>query len=442
MRSGINVPKFQKTGKRRAKILQIVIIPIYIYSMKAIILILFVLVAQVFAGSKSVVYDSVDSDEYEASLDSMPIIADSVTKLFSLPDSSLIQAANDFYSFKMVFNPIRDSLILFYTENPEEPLDSLRQEVLLNWSCRYALGCSLQSPVGSGFYISRGQFQFFDNNDEDIQHFFSTLPDTSYYRIYLEQKQHIDSAVAQQKPNVRHKVQSALTQLTYKMRRDSLSKKERREYAQLIDRQTDSVATDYHLGTYGRSQLRHYAPRRIFAFDISFFMAMPTIDDSFNKIRFYGGDVSVKATTSKGDFGLGFNVGSGKNEGDDIHYEDIYHKGGETTSGAALYFAYGYPVFDNIDHRILPTIKLCYYNGGSGDESIPAEDDAHKLFFYSLGLRYEYTINAPADKEDYRKGLLHDAVFATIHFGFDVNMRAADVIAIKAFIGLSLGLFT
>ena len=70
--------------------------------MKAIILILFVLVAQVFAGSKSVVYDSVDSDEYEASLDSMPIIADSVTKLFSLPDSSLIQAASDFYSFKMV----------------------------------------------------------------------------------------------------------------------------------------------------------------------------------------------------------------------------------------------------------------------------------------------------------------------------------------------------
>jgi hypothetical protein len=337
----------------------------------------------------------------------------------------------------MVFNPIRDSLILFYTEHPEEPLDSLRQEVLLNWSCRYALGCSLRTPVGKGFYISRGQFQFFDD-EEGIDRILLNLPDTSYYWIYLEQKQHIDSVVAQQKPNVRHRVQSALTRLTYKMQRDSLSKKERREYVQLIDRQIDSIATDYHLGIYGRSQLGHYAPRRIFAFDFSFFMAMPTIDDSFNKIRFYGGDVSVKATTSKGDFGLGFNVGSSENEGDDIHYEDIYHKGGETTSGAALYFAYGYPVFDNMDHRILPTVKLCYYDGHSGDDSIPVEDDSHKLFFYSLGLRYEYTINAPANKED----LLHDAVFATIHFGFDVNMRAADVIAIKAFIGFGIGLFS
>ena len=405
--------------------------------MKATFLIIFVLVAQVLAGSHRIAYDRVDPEAYEASVDSIPIIADSVTKLFSLPDSSLIQAASDFYSFKMVFNPIRDSLILFYTENPEEPLDSLRQEVLLNWSCRYALGCSLRTPVGKGFYISRGQFQFFDD-EEGIDRILLNLPDTSYYWIYLEQKPHIDSMVAQQKPNVRHRVQSALTRLTYKMQRDSLSKKERREYVQLIDRQIDSVATDYHLGIYGRSQLGHYAPRRIFAFDFSFFMAMPTIDDSFNKIRFYGGDVSVKATTSKGDFGLGFNVGSGKNEGDDIHYEDIYHKGGETTSGAALYFAYGYPVFDNMDHRILPTVKLCYYDGHSGDDSIPVEDDSHKLFFYSLGLRYEYTINAPANKED----LLHDAVFATIHFGFDVNMRAADVIAIKAFIGFSLGVFT
>lgn len=410
--------------------------------MKATILIIFVLVAQVLADSPRIVgFDSVDSDEYEASLDSMPIIADSVTKLFSLPDSSLVQATSDFYSFKMVFNTIRDSLILFYTENPEEPLDSLRQKVLLNWSCRYALGCSLLSPVGSGFYISRGQFQFFDD-EEGIDRILLNLPDTSYYWIYLEQKPHIDSMVAQQKPNVRHRVQSALTRLTYKMQRDSLSKKERREYVQLIDRQIDSVATDYHLGIYGRSQLGHFAPRRIFAFDFSFFMAMPTIDDSFNKIRFYGGDVSVKATTSKGDFGLGFNVGSGKNEGDDIHYEDIYHKGGETTSGAALYFAYGYPVFDNMDHRILPTVKLCYYDGHSGDDSIPVEDDSHKLFFYSLGLRYEYTINAPADKEDYYEGLSHDAVFAMIHFGFDVNMRAADVIAIKAFIGFGIGLFS
>ena len=412
--------------------------------MKATILIIFVLVAQVLADSPRIVgFDGVDPDELEASLDSMPIIADSVTKLFALPDSSLIQATSDFYSFKMVFNTIRDSLILFYTEHPEEPLDSLRQEVLLNWSCRYALGCFLRTPVGKGFYISRGQFQVFeDNGEEGIDQILPALPDTSYYRIYLEQKQHIDSVVAQQKPNVRHKVQSALTQLTYKMRRDSLSKKERREYVQLIDRQIDSVATDYHLGIYGRSQLGHFASSRIFAFDLSFFMAMPTIDDSFNKIRFYGGDVSLKVTTSKGDFGLGFNVGSGKNEGDDIHYEDIYHKGGETTSGAALYFAYGYPVFDNMDHRILPTVKLCYYDGHSGDDSIPVEDDSHKLFFYSLGLRYEYTINAPADKEDSHEGLSHDAVFATIHFGFDVNMRAADVIAIKAFIGFGIGLFS
>lgn len=175
--------------------------------------------------------------------------------------------------------------------------------------------------------------------------------------------------------------------------------------------------------------------------DLSFFMAMPTIDESFNKIRFYGGDISVKTTTSKGDFGLGFSVGYGKNEGDDIRYEEIYHKGGETAGGVAPYLFYGYPVFDNTDHRIVPTVKLCYYSGSSGDESIPAEDDTHKQFFYSLGIRYEYTINAPVDKEDYRKGLLHDAVFATINFGFDVNMYAADVIAIRAFVGLGLGLF-
>lgn len=225
------------------------------------------------------------------------------------------------------------------------------------------------------------------------------------------------------------------------MQRDTLSRKERREYLQLMDRQLDSVANVCHLGIYGRSQLGYYTPRRFFAFDLSFFMAMLTIDDSFNKIRFYGGDISVKATTSKGDFGLGFSVGFGKNEGDDIRYEDIYHKGGETAGGVAPYITYGYPVFDNTDHRIIPTVKLCYYSGSSGDESIPAEDDTHEQFFYSLGFRYEYTINAPIDKEDYRKELLHDAVFATINFGFDVNMYAADVIAIRAFVGLGLGLF-
>ena len=52
-----------------------------------------------------------------------------------------------------------------------------------------------------------------------------------------------------------------------------------------------------------------------------------------------------------------------------------------------------------------------------------------------------YTVNAPVDKEDNYEGLLHDAVFATINFGFDVNMFAADVIAIRAFIGLGIGLF-
>ena len=84
------------------------------------------------------------------------------------------------------------------------------------------------------------------------------------------------------------KEQSELTQNTYKIQRTSLSKKERREYVQLIDRQLDSVAMDCHLGLYGRSQLGYYASRRIFALDLSFFIAMPTIDDSFNKIRFYG----------------------------------------------------------------------------------------------------------------------------------------------------------
>lgn len=409
--------------------------------MKATVLIIFILVAQVFADFHSIGFDGVDPDAYEASIDSMPIIADSVTKLFSLPDSSLIQAASDFYSFKMVFNPIRDSLILFYTEHPEEPLDSLRQEVLLYWSCRHLLHCYSRKPIGSGFYISRGQFQVFEDNEEGIDQILSFLPDTSYYWIYLEQKPHIDSMVAQQKTNVRHKIQSALTQITYRMQRDSLSRKERREYLQLMDRQLDTVARECHLGIYGRSQLGYYTPRRIFAFDLSFFMAMPTIDDSFNKIRFYGGDISVKATTSKGDFGLGFSVGYGKNEGDDIHYEDIYHKGGETAGGVTPYLFYGYPVLDNTDHKIVPTVKLCYYSGSSGDESIPAEDDTHKQFFYSLGIRYEYTVNAPVEKEDFRKGLLHDAVFATINFGFDVNMYAADVIAIRAFVGLGLGLF-
>lgn len=410
--------------------------------MKAAVLIIFILVAQVFADSPHMYFDGVDPEEYESSIDSMPIIADSVTKLFSLPDSSLIYAATDAYSFEAVFNPIRDSLILFYTEHPEEPLDSLRQEVLLHWSCRYLLRCSSRKPIGSGFYLSRGQFQFFDdNNEEGIDLILPIIPDTSYYWIYLEQKQHIDSTVAQQKPNVRHKVQSALSQLTYRMKRDSLSRKERREYLQLMDRQIDSVAMDYHLGLYGSSQLRHYASRRIFAMDLSFFMAMPTIDESFNKIRFYGGDITAKAITSKGDFGLGFSVSFGKNEGDDIRYENIYHKGGETAGGVAPYLSYGYPVFDNTDHRIIPTVKLCYYSGSSGDESIPAEDDTHKQFFYSLGIRYEYTVNAPVEKEDFRKGLLHDAVFATINFGFDVNMYAADVIAIRAFVGLGLGLF-
>ena len=405
--------------------------------MKATFFIILVLVAQVLADSPHMYFDGDDPEAYEASVDSMPNIADSVTKLFSLPDSSLIYAATDAYSFEAVFNPIRDSLILFYAEHPEEPLDSLRQDVLLHWSCRYSLRCYTRKPIGSGFFISRGQFQVFEDNDEKgIDQLSSILPDTSYYWIYLEQKQHIDSAVALQKPKIRHKVQSALSQLTYRMQRDSLSKKERRELVQLMDRQIDSVATDYHLGMYGRSQLGRFASRRMFALDLSFFMAMPTIDESFNKIRFYGGDISAKATTSKGDFGLGFSIGFGKNEGDDIHYEDIYHKGGETAGGVAPYLSYGYPVFDNTDHRIVPTVKLCYYSGSSGDESIPAEDDTHKQFFYSLGFRYEYTVNGPVDNEDYRN------VSATIHFGFDVNMYAADVIAIRAFIGIGLGLFT
>ena len=268
--------------------------------MKATFLIIFVLVAQVLADSPHMYFDGVDTEEYESSIDSMPIIADSVTKLFSLPDSSLIHAATDAYSFEAVFNPIRDSLILFYAEHPEEPLDSLRQEVLLHWSCRYLLRCSSRKPIGSGFYLSRGQFQFFDDNNEDgIDLILPIIPDTSYYWIYLEQKQHIDSTVAQQKPNVRHKVQSALSQLTYRMKRDSLSKKERRKLVQLMDRQIDSVAMDYHLGLYGSSQLRHYASRRIFAMDLSFFMAMPTIDESFNKIRFYGGDISARRLRKK-----------------------------------------------------------------------------------------------------------------------------------------------
>ena len=214
--------------------------------MKATFLIIFVLVAQVLADSPHMYFDGVDPEEYESSIDSMPIIADSVTKLFSLPDSSLIHAATDAYSFEAVFNPIRDSLILFYAEHPEEPLDSLRQEVLLHWSCRYLLRCSSRKPIGSGFYLSRGQFQFFDdNNEEGIDLILPIIPDTSYYWIYLEQKQHIDSTVAQQKPNVRHKVQSALSQLTYRMKRDSLSKKERRKLVQFMDRQIDSVAMDY-----------------------------------------------------------------------------------------------------------------------------------------------------------------------------------------------------
>ena len=165
--------------------------------MKAAVLIIFILVAQVFADSHSIVFDGDDPEAYEASNDSMPI-------------------------------------------HSEEPLDSLQQEDLLNWSCQ-----SL--------------------------------------------KEH-----------------SKLTKNAYMMQRDSLSRKERREYLQLMDRQLDTVARECHLGIYGRSQLGYYTPRRIFAFDLSFFMAMPTIDDSFNKIRFYGGDISVKTTTSKGDFGLGF----------------------------------------------------------------------------------------------------------------------------------------
>ncbi len=101
---------------------QISIARYYIYRMKATFLIIFVLVAQVLADSPHMYFDGVDPEEYESSIDSMPIIADSVTKLFSLPDSSLINAARDAYSFEEVFNPIRDSLILFYAEHPEEPL--------------------------------------------------------------------------------------------------------------------------------------------------------------------------------------------------------------------------------------------------------------------------------------------------------------------------------
>ena len=50
--------------------------------MKATFLIIFILVVQVFADFHSIGFDGVDPDAYEASIDSMPIIADSVTKLF------------------------------------------------------------------------------------------------------------------------------------------------------------------------------------------------------------------------------------------------------------------------------------------------------------------------------------------------------------------------
>ena len=101
--------------------------------MKATFLIIFVLVAQVLAGSHRIAYDRVDPEAYEASVDSIPI-------------------------------------------HTEEPQDSLQQEDLLNWSCQ-----SL--------------------------------------------KEH-----------------SELIQNAYRMQRDSLSKKERREHVQLMDRQLDSVA--------------------------------------------------------------------------------------------------------------------------------------------------------------------------------------------------------
>lgn len=407
-------------------------------------LLIFALVSQVFATPKFNCHglDCTEPTTYQARIDSLVVVGDSLSHLFSINNPELQEAIADtnIKLFWKVFNNIRDSLIIFYAEHPEEPLDPLKQEVLINWSCREQFRCDDTYPIGSGFYISRGQFDIFNGDFQTVFRLISTTP-INYYEIYAKRKEEIDSLVATQKPAVRRLLEHMLLSGAYYAQRDSLSKSERRKRVKKLDMLIDSIATDFNLGSYTRAMLPHQMPHKIFGVDLSFFMAMPTIENSFNKLRFYGFDALFSINASSGVYGAGFNVGFGKNEGEDIHYEDIYHKGGRRTSGATIYFSYGYRLFDSGNHRFLPTIKLCHYDGHSGDDSIPVEDDQRILYYYSLGARYEFSPAAPIDHLDLKDGVAHDAVFASYHIGFDVNMHYADVVAIKAFIGVELGFF-
>lgn len=179
---------------------------------------------------------------------------------------------------------------------------------------------------------------------------------------------------------------------------------------------------------------------RYLIIDLSFFTAMPLIEDSFNKLMFYGGEASILLGTSIGDFGTGISIGFGKNEGEDIRYDGIYHKGGQRSGGASPYFIYGYRLLDLPVLRFSPTIKLSRYEGHSGDDSIDVEDDIRKLYYYALGFRCEFTPNATYRGDTRRRGDDFDIIFATIVLGFDVNMHYTDVVAIKASIGIGIGL--
>lgn len=365
---------------------------------------------------------------------SMVVIADSMTKAFAL-DSTLLRVAEsgEVSAFRKAFNPVRDSLINYYALNPSAPLDTTQQEVLLYWSCQGNLGC-YRNPIGNGFFIARNQFSPFDENLHPFGQMMEALPQ-EFMAVYTQRKQNIDAAVAALEPPMRRRVQYLLKQLQLEVGQGSLSKQERKALASEMDNIMDSIQTD--LGIYARAPRQ--ASIRMFTVDAFFFYAKSTLPSTFGNINFLGGGASVTACLFFGDIGMGFEVGGATNHGEDLRYDGLYHKGGKSTSGVHPYLLYGYPIFDNVDHKFSATLKVGYYDGHSGDDSVPVEKDSRTVYMYTPGLRYEFSYGHPVSQGE--RGLGGDAIGLNLSMGLEANMHYADVVGVKAYIGVGLGLF-
>jgi len=182
-----------------------------------------------------------------------------------------------------------------------------------------------------------------------------------------------------------------------------------------------------------------YPAKELFAFDLAFFMAKPTIENSFDHLSFLGGQFEIRALTPYGDLGAEFAVGYGRNNGDEIRYDGIRHVAHKKSGGATKSLIFGWPIINSLEHRLVPRIKIGHYDGHSGDPNIEAKDDIRVLYYYGAGIRYEYGIQTPSHSGE--RLLFNDFAFGKLILGIDAHFHYRDPVAIRTYVGIGIGLF-